>query len=1120
MDAKKKEITVRPPKSKQDFPIVGVGASAGGLEAFKLLIRAIPEDSGMAYVLVQHLDPTHGSLLPEILSRETSIPVNEITDDIHLAPNHIYVIPENKTLTSTDGILKLTPREKIKKNLAIDVFFISLAEVHKQLAVGVVLSGTASDGTLGLKAIKKHGGVTFAQDQKSAVYGEMPQNAVNANVVDFILPPDEIPEKLIDVFQTVTSSNTKEQDTDDVIAVGQILSLLRQRSRVDFTSYKQTTIRRRIARRMALHKYKTLVDYGSFLETSKAEQDALFHDVLIPITSFFRDTKIFETIQEKVFPALLRNKPEEDPIRIWIAGCSTGEEAYSIAISLLDFLGKASGRRIQILASDISEVVITKARTGIYLKREVENLPELLVKKYFIKSNGDYQVSRQVRDLCVFATHNFLKDPPFAKMDLISCRNVLIYMDTSLQKKALTTFHYALREGGCLLLGKSETTSPASELFSPFSKTDKIYLRKAMPNEMLYVVANRETSLIKKPAKTDVPSTDFKKSAESILLAKYTPASIIVNEHLDIVHFHGDTSFFLQQSPGKPTFNLLRMAREDLLFELRNLLLKVKTTNAPSHKEGIRVTSHEQTFLVNIDIIPLTNMEEIHQLILFHKMPLPEKSTTPENGNGVSSLDETTKSEFLQRIDRLEKELAQTHEDMRSISEDQEAANEELQSANEELLSSSEELQSLNEELETSKEELQSSNEELIITNQELLDKQDQVNLSRLYTEAIVNTVREPLTVLERDLRIKTINASFHKKFAITSLEAEGNFIYEIKNGLFENPILRSLLEKVIPQRIEVVDFEMQVTLAAVGECTVMLNARHVVTEKSTDQFILLGIEDITQRKIAQQRMIQFSEGLEEKIKDRTASLEQTNQQLEQFAHIASHELQEPLRKITTFSRLLQQSFEDGKPEEVIKKYLSKVEESSTRLTSLVQHMLDFASVTHHEKYFEKTKLSEIYANVLNDFELLIGEKKAIVTCDPLPEIEAIYFQLHQLFYDLISNALKFSKTGEPPIIHIAAHKLTKEQIKLRPALNGNLSYYDIVFTDEGIGFEQKYAQQIFTIFQRLHATGGMYAGTGIGLALCKKIVQKHHGEIYAEGKPKAGASFHVILPVQQVQLS
>ncbi|MEO8762127.1 MAG: ATP-binding protein, partial [Bacteroidia bacterium] len=475
--------------------------------------------------------------------------------------------------------------------------------------------------------------------------------------------------------------------------------------------------------------------------------------------------------------------------------------------------------------------------------------------------------------------------------------------------------------------------------------------------------------------------------------------------------------------------------------------------------------------------------------------------------------EKASNNEILQRIG-LEKELAQTREDMRAITEEQEAANEELQSANEELLSSSEELQSLNEELETSKEETQSSNEELMIVNQELLDKQEQINSSRMYAEAVITTVREPLVVLDNTLRIKTANNSFYSKFNITEEESVGELIYEIKDGLFDNTLLRSLLEKILPKRTQLNDYEIIIDLPPHGECTMLLNARQIVNEKNKEQLILIAIEDINERRILEKRKKEFSEELESKVKERTLQLEQINLQLDQFTHTTSHEFQEPLRKIATFSKILQNNKNKLKPE-LIQEYLNKIEAASIRMTALTQDMLNFAGVASHERLFIKTDLNEILKNILFDFELLIEEKKAKIICGKLPEIEAVPFQMNQLFYDIIHNALKFSKGDVPPIIEISSHKLSKEEIKDNPKLNQKLNYYEIVFKDNGIGFDQKYARQIFTMFQRL-SSGGIYPGTGIGLALCKKIVQTYSGKIFAQGKENKGASFHVILPIEQ----
>ncbi len=1117
---KTKNTNPAPPVSVQNFPIVGVGASAGGLDAFKRFLKAIPEDSGMAYVIVQHLDPDHESILPEILEKVTSIPVNKITNEIHLAPNHIYVIPQNKTLTSTDGILKITPREKLRPHLPIDIFFSSLAEVHLNLAIGIVLSGTGKDGTLGLESIKKHGGITFAQDEESSSYDGMPQSAINAKVVDFILPPEKIPEKLMQIIEARDNSEVIEDlhSKASEITYQKIIFILRQRSGVDFSNYKQTTIRRRIARRLAISKKEKLEDYLRFLRSDKDEQDKLYNDMLIPVTAFFRDPEIFQAIKEKVFPEILMNKLLSDPIRIWVAGCSTGAEAYSLAITLHESSGKKlSGKLIQIFASDISEPAIAKARTGTYFKSEVKNVSDSILKKYFVNVSEGYQVNRQIRDMCVFAHHDFLKDPPFAKISFISCRNVLIYMDTFLQKKALTTFHYALKDKGFLFLGKSETTGVVPELFAPFSKGDKVYSRKSNSSSFLqlaklkkdqsieFTASSRKSDKIQKP---QIDQNDLRKMAEANLLLEDTPPSVVINDHMDIVHIHGIVTPFLEPSPGKPTFNLIKMAKESLAFELRNVLHKVKITNTTVIKKGIPIRINNRSYMVSIKIKPLADSIEPHYLVIFRKTAVSHKTKTNSDLTLKSS-----KASEARRI-AVEKELAQTREDMRAITEEQEAANEELQSANEELLSSSEELQSLNEELESSKEETQSSNEELLVANQELLDKQEQINAGLLYAESVISTILEPLVVLDKVLSIKSVNPAFIKKFNITEQEAVGKFIYEIKNNLFENSLMHSMLDHIISKKAELNDFELTLNLPPLGECVLLLNARLIFAEKIKEQLILLAFSDITERKISENRKKEFAEELEVKVKTRTQQLEQTNILLDQYTYTASHEFQEPLRKIITISNLLKDIDNKSDPEEV-KEYLNKTEGASVRMRKLIHDMLNFASVKNIVTLLVETDLNEIFKNILFDFELLIEEKNAQIIVGKLPNIEAVPFQMNQLFYDLISNALKFSKKSTPPVIEISSHKLTKEEMKLYPVLNPNLVYYEIIINDNGIGFDQKYSGQIFIMFQRL-VTNVTYAGTGIGLAMCKKIVQTYHGEIFAKSIENIGATFHVILPTQQ----
>lgn len=852
-------------KSKNEFPVVGVGASAGGLAAFKKFIGAIPKDSGMAFVLVQHLDPNHESLLPELLQRVSRIPVLEITDDIKVAPNNIYIIPSNKILLANDGVLELSPRpgpEKNKRNLPIDLFFSSLASVHQSHSLGVVLTGSGNDGTEGLKAIKNKGGTTFAQDEASSEWEDMPRNAVEAGVVDFILPPEEIPEKIIEITSHLHENGEKKAGNShqDKEGFRQILAVLRIRKDTDFTFYKQSTIQRRILRRMVINRYKKPITYLAYLRENTNEQDELYQDMLIPVTSFFRDPEIFDKLCESILPTFAQKK-EVKHIRLWVAGCSTGQEAYSLAICLMEYLnehprlfkirGTSTKEDIQIFASDISEPAIAIARKGAYTKNEVEGVSPERLKKFFTKYNGGYRINKEVRELCVFALHNFLKDPPFGNMDLISCRNVLIYFQPYLQKKALSTFHYALNDKGYLLLGKSETTGSTPDNFTSVRKSDKLFIRNEAPRKFMFSFSKQNDQAMRlgfeRNTSIEKRRVDFQKVADELLLGNYTPASVVVDESLDIVLFRGNTEDYLGQQGGTPSHNLTKMAKGGLAFELRNLLHQVKKSNATVVKEQILFHMKGNSQLISIEAVPLPNLEEPHYLILFYPHVTPSNSARKKESG--------EKDEKDLRIEQLEKELLQTREDMRVITEDQEAANEELQSANEELLSGGEEMQTLNEELETSKEELQSTNEEITAVNQELIGLNELVTEQRNFSEEIIKTVRESLVVLDEDLTVIIANHAFYETFQSNEPETVGQSIFKLGNNQWDIPELRNLLESVLPEKESFVDFEMTHTFESIGNRTMLLNAREIKRENKSKKMTLLAIEDITARKQAEEKI-------------------------------------------------------------------------------------------------------------------------------------------------------------------------------------------------------------------------------------------------------------------------
>lgn len=857
--------------STAQFPVVGIGASAGGLDAVKEFLKALPAKSGMAFVFIQHLSPNHESILPELLQKVTPFPVQAITDNIHLERDHLYIIPQNKIVTTEDGILKLAPLDKKnKQSNIIDLFFSSLGIVHQDYAVGIVLSGSLNDGTLGLQVIKSYGGLTFAQDEGSAAFDSMPKSAVKAGVVDFVLPPAQIAQRLIEINHPFHYEYSQIEITDtlpeqDKETFKQILTVLRVRRGVDFTYYKQSTLKRRIVRRMALNKIEKPSNYLSFLRENKSEQDALYNDMLISVTNFFRDAQSFDILCKSIFPTLFSKKISTEPLRFWIAGCATGEEAYSMAICLQEQLGdKAAAMKIQIFATDISETAIAKARTGIYRPNELEGVSKSRLQQFFIKQDSTYQVSKAIRDMCVFAHHNLLKDPPFSKIDLVSCRNVMIYLEPVLQKKALSTFHYALNEDGYLMLGKSETIGANTDIFTAYNSTEKIYVRKGPVGRFMAVSsAGREQSFreIDKGVQKESADKDVFKLADDVMLASFMPASVLVNDKFDIIQFRGATESWLIPPIGKPSFNLLKMAREGLSFELRNILHLAKKTSLAARKLGVFFKANGLQHYVNIQAIPLKDTPEPYYLVVFQTTSATGIQLVPQEVNpGQASV---AHDERDLRIEQLEKELTQARADMRAITEEQETSNEELQSANEELLSGSEELQSLNEELETSKEELQSTNEEIMIVNKELLDRNDQLNNARQYTEGIVKTIRDPLIILDSELKIKRATAGFYQKFKLTEKETENEYLYELDNNQWDIPGLKQLLGEVLPEKKQLEDFEVEHIFPVLGRRFLCLNARQI-DNVNGEQLILLAIEDITDKRKIEQGLVEVERLLTE----------------------------------------------------------------------------------------------------------------------------------------------------------------------------------------------------------------------------------------------------------------
>ncbi len=952
------------------FPIVGVGASAGGLEAFTQLLEALPPDTGIGFVLVQHLAPSHASALAEILARATTMPVMEVHDEATVEPNHVYVIPPARSMIIVHGTLQLLPREAGGVHRPVDQFFRALAEDRRHQAIGVVLSGTATDGTIGLEAIKAEGGITFAQDD-SAKYDGMPHSAIASGCVDFVLPPAEIAREIVRIGHhqyAVSEGWARKPDGEPNLT--EVLQLLRHATGVDFTNYKFNTLYRRVARRMVLQKMDGMTAYLRLLRETPGEVDALYADILISVTSFFRNPEAFEALKDEVFPRLVKDRSHNDPVRVWTLGCSTGQEAYSLAIAFTEF-AEATGSSVplQLFATDLNAAVVETARAGVYPKDIAEDVSPERLRRFFTEVDGSYRISKSIRDACVFSRHNVLADPPFSRIDLISCRNLLIYLEPVLQQRIVPTLHYALKPGGWLWLGASETIGAHRNLFEAEDLKHKTYTRKPgsglghghFPLQDGSPPRRQFAPIVAPPS----GGGDLNREADRLLSSRFAPPGVLVSADLDILHYRGNTGAYLTPTPGKASLSLLRMLREELVIGVRSAILRAGKEQGPVREEGLRVKSNGGHREVAVEVIPINGSggKEGGFLILFED-PKQAPAWRPGGPEGRATPPEAQATE--PESAHLAKELAATREYLHSVIEQQEAANEELQSANEEVQSANEELQSINEELETSREEIQSSNEELATVNDELNNRNAELNRANndllnllgsvqmaivmlgpdlrvrrftpaaekllnliptdigrpfgdlklnfddlpdldplladvldtvsnqerdvrdkrgrwyslrlrpyktlenkidgvvvvlvdvdavkralAFTASIVATVREPLLVLNDDLRVLTASRSFYQTFRVTPEETENRLLYELGNRQWDIPALRRLLEKILPQDNLINDFEVEVAFEHIGTRTMRLNARRLIQADDQPPMILLAIEDVTESDAA-----------------------------------------------------------------------------------------------------------------------------------------------------------------------------------------------------------------------------------------------------------------------------
>ncbi len=920
-------------------------------------------------------------------------------------------------------------------------------------------------------------------------------------------------------------------------AIAPILSLLRTTTGVDFSNYKINTIMRRILRRMALHKIERVDQYVQYLEDNPGSVQHLYQDLLIKVTSFFRDPETFEALKTEIFPKILEQQQNGTGIRVWVPGCATGEEAYSLAIALFEFLGERVNQfRPQIFATDISETALETARQGIYVENIALDVSAVRLERFYTKVDQGYQISKFVRDVCIFARQDLTRDPPFSRLDLISCRNMLIYLGQPLQKKVFPVFHYALKPHGYLVLGTSENISNFSELFRLIDRKHKIFVRKpSLAPAGVYFTADYPTEpqgIMRSQAGRDAPEGhDLQKEADLLLLSKYTPAGVIVNEQLDVLQFRGQTSPYLEPSPGKPSVNLSKMAREGLYLEVRAMVHKAKKTGSPCRKHDISIKFNDEHKKIAVEVLPLKTYvaNDACYLVLFKDEPSSDKRGLQKGGQG--------RRHENHQLEQAKQELLASREYLQSIIEEQEATNEELKSANEEILSSNEELQSTNEELETAKEELQSTNEELTTVNEELQNRNqelsqvnnDLVNLlagvnipvvmlgndlrirrftplaqsvlkllpadvgrpltdinhnlnvenledlvlkvissgiireqevqdkaghwysmrirpyktsdnriegavmvlvdidafkgsleelkeSRDYAESIIETIWEPLVVLDDQLRVKTANRSFYNTFRVAPEETKGSSIFDLGRGQWDIPKLRTMLESLIPQNGRFQDFEVENEFPRIGRRTMLLNARVIFWEKTRTQMVLLAMQDITERKQVEVDRIKAS------LREKEVLLKEVH-----------HRVKNNLQIISSLLRLQSETQKNQSPRDVFKESQNRI-----RSMALIHEKL------YHSQDLSKIDFSEYVRNLASNlflsYDVDMQRIKLEVNVDEVSWDVGTAIPCGLIINELISNALKHAfPENRPGQIRI---ELRKEQEK-----------FLLIVADNGVGF-------------------------------------------------------------------
>ena len=1070
-----------------NFYVVGVGASAGGLEALEALFSNMPVDSGMAFVVVQHLSPDFNSLMDELLARHTEIPIHRVEDGVQIKPNNVYLIPPKKNMALSDGCLLLTERDSSGGlNLPIDIFFRTLAHDAGQRAVAIVLSGTGSDGSRGIESVHEAGGLVIVQDIESAAFDGMPRNAVATGLAHLVIDPDRIPEHLTKHKEDPESLRKGLAEFNGPIEPGtemaSIFGLFRSRYGIDFTLYRENTIQRRLERRIQLVRCANLAEYVQKIMDDQSELDALYRDLLVEVTEFFRNSQAFERLKEEIIPGLFaKDSASHDEIRIWVPGCATGEEAYSLAMLMSEAIDamrlqypRVAYPIVKVFATDVHRNSLEFASAGVYSSEALVSVPADMKEKYFLNSGSLYHVSRELRKMVIFAPHDITRDPPFTKVNLISCRNVLIYLEPSVQRRVLSLFHFGLKVGGTMMLGPSETVGELSAEFETVDQHWRIFrkLRDVrLPDVSRVKLSTPLISVVRKPHLDHSPlsrglqTDDFvHRTLIEDLLDRYVPPTLVVNDRHELVHTFGEARFLLVQPKGRPTLDVLKLVEGDLRMAINAALRRGRGNKEPVVLKDVRVQFPDGPKFCRVVSELQTKRQQ--QLFMITVEPETETQTVSTKPDEEFEAD----NEAAQQIIDLERELEFNKESLQTTVKELESSSEELQSTNEELVASNEELQSTNEEL-------HSVNEELFTVNAEHQRKIDELlqltsDLDNLMRSTDIGTL-----FLDRELRIRRFTSAITQAFNVLEQDI-GRPIDQFAYN-FDSPGWLQKAKEVI-ETGETFEYELR---SKSSEDIYLKRMRPYRIIDDAIGGVVITFTNVTAIAKAEE---------ERKGRER---FERIATDLQDFVYAVSRDLQAPVRQVEQCLSQLRESHESRNYDE-FSDHLRRAETRASSLQKKLDCLLDYSRANASGEEFSRIDLSELLLDLTR--ELRVAELGGDVTMDPMPVIVGDPTQIKTLFRHLMDNAIKYNN-GRPKI-HFSSQSRGEN--------------WCVSVQDNGIGIPQQHLDSVFVVFHRVGVKEDI-EGLGIGLSICRRILERQGGRIECQSSA-SGTTMILTFPSDQ----